>query len=122
MKAGTDLPIVTRPTLDSREVLTRITQKETRPVMVFEREIYISRSSREMMVLKRERARVRKRWEQIIRTENADSASFFTHELSIHYMNSDDATMVWGLDELEDNYEGMDEWRSGVQTDLWNRG
>ena len=73
-------------------------------------------------ILKRERARVRKRWEQIIHTENADSASFFTHELSIHYMNSDDATMVWGLDEHEDNYEGMDEWRSGVQNDLWNRG
>ena len=38
MKAGIDLPIVARPTLDSREVLTRIAQKETRRVMVFERE------------------------------------------------------------------------------------
>ena len=64
VKAGTDLPIVTRPTLDSREVLTRITQKETRRVMVFEREREVSRSSREMMVLKRERARVR-RWERV---------------------------------------------------------
>ena len=38
LKAGIDLPIVARPTLDSREVLTRIAQKETRRVMVFERE------------------------------------------------------------------------------------
>ena len=38
LKAGIDLPIVARPTLNSREVLTRITQKETRRVMVFERE------------------------------------------------------------------------------------
>ena len=38
VKAGIDLPIVARPTLNSREVLTRITQKETRRVMVFERE------------------------------------------------------------------------------------
>ena len=38
VKAGIDLPIVARPTLDSREVLTRITQRETRRVMVFERE------------------------------------------------------------------------------------
>ena len=38
VKAGIDLPIVARPTLDSREVLTRIAQKETRRVMVFERE------------------------------------------------------------------------------------
>ena len=38
MKAGIDLLIVARPTLNSREVLTRITQKETRRVMVFERE------------------------------------------------------------------------------------
>ena len=30
VKAGIDLPIVARPTLDSREVLTRIAQKETR--------------------------------------------------------------------------------------------
>ena len=38
LKAGIDLPIVARPTLDSREVLTRIAQRETRRVMVFERE------------------------------------------------------------------------------------
>ena len=38
VKARIDLPIVARPTLDSREVLTRIAQKETRRVMVFERE------------------------------------------------------------------------------------
>ena len=38
VKAGIDLPIVARPTLNSREVLTRITQKETRRVMVFKRE------------------------------------------------------------------------------------
>ena len=38
LKAGIDLPIVARPTLDSREVLMRIAQKETRRVMVFERE------------------------------------------------------------------------------------
>ena len=38
VEAGIDLPIVARPTLDSREVLTRITQRETRRVMVFERE------------------------------------------------------------------------------------
>ena len=38
VKAGIDLPIVARPTLDLREVLTRIAQKETRRVMVFERE------------------------------------------------------------------------------------
>ena len=38
VKAGMDLPIVARPTPDSREVLTRIAQKETRRVMVFERE------------------------------------------------------------------------------------
>ena len=38
VKAGTNLPIMTRPTLDSRETLTRITQKEMRQVMVFERE------------------------------------------------------------------------------------
>ena len=38
VKARIDLPIVARPTLDSREVLTRITQRETRRVMVFERE------------------------------------------------------------------------------------
>ena len=67
VKAGIDLPIVARPTLDSREVLTRIAQKETRRVMVFERERErkreISRSSRKVMVLKRERACVRKRWE-----------------------------------------------------------
>ena len=60
LKAGIDLPIVARPTLNSREVLTRITQRETRRVMVFEREREregeISRSSRKMMVLKRERA------------------------------------------------------------------
>ena len=62
MKAGIDLPIVARPTLDLREVLTRIAQKETRRVMVFERERErkgeISRSSRKMMVLKRERERL----------------------------------------------------------------
>ena len=50
LKAGIDLPIVARPTLDLREVLTRIAQKETRRVMVFERERErkkeISRSSR----------------------------------------------------------------------------
>ena len=60
VKAGIDLLIVARPTLDSREVLTRIAQKETRRVMVFERgrerEGEISRSSRKVMVLKRERA------------------------------------------------------------------
>ena len=38
VKARIDLPIVARPTLDSREVLTRIAQKETRRIMVFERE------------------------------------------------------------------------------------
>ena len=38
LKAGIDLPIVARPTLDLREVLTRIAQKETRQVMVLERE------------------------------------------------------------------------------------
>ena len=38
VKAGIDLTIVARPTLDLREVLTRIAQKETRRVMVFERE------------------------------------------------------------------------------------
>ena len=38
VKAGIDLLIVARPTLDLREVLTRIAQKETRQVMVFERE------------------------------------------------------------------------------------
>ena len=38
VKAGIDLPIVARPTLDLREVLMRIAQKETRRVMVFERE------------------------------------------------------------------------------------
>ena len=38
VKAVIDLPIVARPTLDSREVLTRIAQKETRRVMVFKRE------------------------------------------------------------------------------------
>ena len=38
VKAGIDLLIMARPTLDSREVLTRIAQKETRRVMVFERE------------------------------------------------------------------------------------
>ena len=38
VKAGIDLPIVARPTLNSREVLTRIIQKETSRVMVFERE------------------------------------------------------------------------------------
>ena len=60
-----DLPIVTRPTLDSREGLTRITQRETRRVMVFERMEKKSRSSREVVVLERERARVRKRWERV---------------------------------------------------------
>ena len=50
-----DLPIVTRPTLDSREGLTRITQRETRRVMVFERMEEKSRSSREVVVLERER-------------------------------------------------------------------
>ena len=34
VKAGIDLLIVARPTLDSREVLMRIAQKETRRVMV----------------------------------------------------------------------------------------
>ena len=34
LKAGIDLLIMARPTLDSREVLTRIAQKETRQVMV----------------------------------------------------------------------------------------
>ena len=38
VKARTNLLIVTRPTLDLKETLTRITQKETRQVMVFERE------------------------------------------------------------------------------------
>ena len=38
VKAGIDLPIVARPTLDLREVLTRIAQKEMRRVMVFKRE------------------------------------------------------------------------------------
>ena len=38
VKAGINLPIVARPTLDLRVVLTRIAQKETRRVMVFERE------------------------------------------------------------------------------------
>ena len=38
VKAGIDLLIMARPTLDSREVLTRIAQKEMRRVMVFERE------------------------------------------------------------------------------------
>ena len=32
-----NLPIVTRPTLDSKEGLMRITQREMRRVMVFER-------------------------------------------------------------------------------------
>ena len=67
LKARIDLPIVARPTLDSREVLTRIAQKEMRRVMVFERERgrkrEISRSSRKVMVLKRERACVWKQWE-----------------------------------------------------------
>ena len=51
MEAGADLPIMTRPTLDSREALTRITQKKTRRVMVFEGEREESRSSREVVVL-----------------------------------------------------------------------
>ena len=38
VKAGTNLLIVTRPILDLREILMRITQKEMRQVMVFERE------------------------------------------------------------------------------------
>ena len=38
MKAGANLPIMTQPILDSREILTRITQKEARQVMVFKRE------------------------------------------------------------------------------------
>ena len=38
VKARIDLPIVARPTLDLREVLMRIAQKETRQVMVFKRE------------------------------------------------------------------------------------
>lgn len=38
MKAGADLLIVTQPILDSREILMRITLKEVRQVMVFERE------------------------------------------------------------------------------------
>ena len=42
---------MTRPTLDLREGLTRITQRETRQVMVFERMKEESRSSREVMVL-----------------------------------------------------------------------
>ena len=50
-----DLPIVTRPTLDSREGLTRITQRETRRVMVFERMEEKSRSSRDVVVLERKR-------------------------------------------------------------------
>ena len=65
VKAGTDLLIVARPTLDSREVLTRITQKEMKRVMVFKREREVSRSSREMMVLKRERACIQKWWEHV---------------------------------------------------------
>ena len=37
VKARADLPIVTRPTLDLKEVLTRIAQREMRRVIVFER-------------------------------------------------------------------------------------
>ena len=58
-----NLLIVTRPTLDLREGLTRIMQRETRRVMVFERMKEKSRSSREVVVLERERACVWKRWE-----------------------------------------------------------
>ena len=65
VESRVDLLIVTRPTLDSREGLTRITQRETRRVMVFERMEEKSRSSREVVVLERERARVRKRWERV---------------------------------------------------------
>ena len=69
VKAGIDLLIMARPTLDSREVLTRIAQKEMRRVMVFERERgrkrEISRSSRKVMVLKRERACIQKQWERV---------------------------------------------------------
>ena len=52
-----DLLIVTRPTLDSREGLTRIMQRETRRVMVFERMKEKSRPSREVVVLERESLR-----------------------------------------------------------------
>ena len=38
IKNQADLPIMTRPTLDLGDVLMRITQKEMRQVMVFERE------------------------------------------------------------------------------------
>ena len=44
-----DLPIVTRPTLDSREGLMRIMQREMRQVMVFKRMKEKSRSSREVV-------------------------------------------------------------------------
>ena len=37
VKARADLLIVTRPTLDLKEVLTRIAQREMRRVIVFER-------------------------------------------------------------------------------------
>ena len=60
-----ELPIVTRPTLDSREGLTRIMQREMRQVMVFERMEEKSRSSREVVVLERERELVRKQWEHV---------------------------------------------------------
>ena len=65
VEAGADLLIVTRPTLDLREALMRITQKEMRQVMVFERERAESRSSREVVVLGRERANPLKWWEHV---------------------------------------------------------
>ena len=46
---------MTRPTLDSREGLTRITQRGIRRVMVFERMEEKPRSSREVVVRERER-------------------------------------------------------------------
>ena len=51
---------MTRPTLDSREGLMRITQRETRQVMVFERMKEESRSSREVVVLGREEIQLSK--------------------------------------------------------------
>ena len=58
-----DLLIVTRPTLYLREGLMRITQREMRRVMVFERMKEKSGSSREVVVLGGERACVQKQWE-----------------------------------------------------------
>ena len=65
MKARADLPIMTRPTLDLWEVLMRITQKETRQVMVFERERESLDLVKGMMVLGSVCVNHPKQWEHL---------------------------------------------------------